>query len=203
MTPIGLSRARAALAGGVLLLPWLAAADSQPQGGVGAKTLRASAHVDFRIVIPRMLALQVDGVNAAPPAPTATSPPSGATSPAADAPRLHGPWQSTATAARSLSEQRPRITRAAVSISSRRGEKRDCAGCRVRAGSRAEQPPRHRLHGVEPVARTLRRSHKCEIALAGAAPRVATCCTESKPRRQLADKPYFSRRDLRPASMSP
>jgi len=65
MTPIGLSRARAALAGGVLLLPWLAAADSQPQGGVAAKTLRASAHVDFRIVIPRMLALQVDVAHAA------------------------------------------------------------------------------------------------------------------------------------------
>jgi hypothetical protein len=60
MTPIGLSCARAVLAGGVLLLPWLAAADSQPQGGVGAKNLRASAHLDFRIVIPRMLALQVD-----------------------------------------------------------------------------------------------------------------------------------------------
>jgi soluble lytic murein transglycosylase-like protein len=60
MTPIGLSRARTLLAGGVLLLPWLAAADSQPQGGLGTKTLRASAHVDFRIIIPRMLALQVD-----------------------------------------------------------------------------------------------------------------------------------------------
>jgi hypothetical protein len=60
MTPISLSRARALLAGGVLLLPWLAAADSQPQGGPGAKNLRASAHLDFRIVIPRMLALKVD-----------------------------------------------------------------------------------------------------------------------------------------------
>ncbi len=59
MTPIGLCRARALVAGGVLLLPWLAAADSQPQGGPGAKNLRASAHLDFRIVIPRMLALQV------------------------------------------------------------------------------------------------------------------------------------------------
>jgi hypothetical protein len=65
------------------LLPWLAAADSQPQGGVAAKTLRASAHVDFRIVIPRMLALQVDGAHAAAPAPTAPAPT--ATSPAADA----------------------------------------------------------------------------------------------------------------------
>jgi hypothetical protein len=67
MTPISLSRARALLAGGVLLLPWLAAADSQSQGGPGAKNLRASAHLDFRIVIPRMLALQVDA-HAAPAA---------------------------------------------------------------------------------------------------------------------------------------
>jgi hypothetical protein len=75
MTPLGLSCARAVLAGGVLLLPWLAAADSQPQGGVGAKNLRASAHLDFRIVIPRMLALQVDA-RAAPAAagPTSASP---------------------------------------------------------------------------------------------------------------------------------
>jgi hypothetical protein len=68
MTPIGLFRVRAALAGGVLLLPWLAAADSQPQGGVGAKALRANAHLDFRIIIPRMLALQVDGAHVAPAA---------------------------------------------------------------------------------------------------------------------------------------
>jgi hypothetical protein len=75
MTPLGLYCARAVLAGGVLLLPWLAAADSQPQGGVGAKNLRASAHLDFRIVIPRMLALQVDA-RAAPSAsgPTSASP---------------------------------------------------------------------------------------------------------------------------------
>jgi hypothetical protein len=66
MTPIGLSCARAVLAGGVFLLPWLAAADSQPQGGLGAKNLRASAHLDFRIVIPRMLALQVDSAHIAP-----------------------------------------------------------------------------------------------------------------------------------------
>jgi hypothetical protein len=72
MTPLGLSCARAVLAGGVLLLPWLAAADSQPQGGVGAKNLRASAHLDFRIVIPRMLALQVDA-RAAPAAAGSTS----------------------------------------------------------------------------------------------------------------------------------
>jgi hypothetical protein len=66
MTPIGLCCARAVLAGGVFLLPWLAAADSQPQGGLGAKNLRASAHLDFRIVIPRMLALQVDSAHIAP-----------------------------------------------------------------------------------------------------------------------------------------
>jgi hypothetical protein len=76
MTPLGLSCARAVLAGGVLLLPWLAAADSQPQGGVGAKNLRASAHLDFRIVIPRMLALQVD----ARAAPAAAGPTAGLTS---------------------------------------------------------------------------------------------------------------------------
>ena len=82
MTPIGLSRARTILAGGVLLLPWLAAADSQPQGGVGAKNLRASAHLDFRIVIPRMLALQVDA-RAAPAAAGATVSPATARSAAA------------------------------------------------------------------------------------------------------------------------
>jgi hypothetical protein len=74
MTPTGLSRARAVFAAGVLLLPWLAAADSQPQGGLGAKTtLRASAHLDFRIVIPRMLALRVDGAHLAPAAANATA----------------------------------------------------------------------------------------------------------------------------------
>jgi hypothetical protein len=77
MTPLGLSCARAVLAGGVLLLPWLAAADSQPQGGVGAKNLRASAHLDFRIVIPRMLALQVDA-RAAPAAAGSTAGPTSA-----------------------------------------------------------------------------------------------------------------------------
>jgi hypothetical protein len=64
VAPIGLSAARAALASGVLLLPWLAAADSQIQGGVGRSNLRGTAHVDFRIVIPRMLALDLEGVAA-------------------------------------------------------------------------------------------------------------------------------------------
>jgi hypothetical protein len=83
LTPIGLSGARAALAGGVLLLPWLAAADSQPQGGLRATTLRASAHVDFRIIIPRMLALQVDGAHVARAAANASA---GANAPAATSP---------------------------------------------------------------------------------------------------------------------
>jgi hypothetical protein len=86
MTLIGLSGARAALAGGVLLLPWLAAADSQPQSGLKATTLRASAHLDFRIIIPRMLALQVNGAHVAladAGAPVATSP--APNSPTADA----------------------------------------------------------------------------------------------------------------------
>ena len=64
VAPIGLSAARAALASGVLLLPWLAAADSQIQGGVGRSNLRGTAHVDFRIVIPRMLALDLEGAAA-------------------------------------------------------------------------------------------------------------------------------------------
>jgi hypothetical protein len=84
MTPTGLSRARAVFAGGVLLLPWLAAADSQPQGGLGAKTtLRASAHLDFRIVIPRMLALRVDGAHLAPAPANATAASPTAANPAA------------------------------------------------------------------------------------------------------------------------
>jgi hypothetical protein len=64
LAPIGRAAARAALASGVLLLPWLAAADSQIEGAVGRAKLRATAHVDFRIVIPRVLALDVDGTAA-------------------------------------------------------------------------------------------------------------------------------------------
>jgi hypothetical protein len=93
MTPIGLSSARAALAGGVLLLPWLAAADSQPQGGLRATTLRATAHLDFRIIIPRMLALQVNGahVAAAASAPTRVSATTGVSAPpVASAPAAAG-----------------------------------------------------------------------------------------------------------------
>jgi hypothetical protein len=76
MTPTGPYRTRALFAGGVLLLPWLAAADSQPQGALGAKTtLRTSAHLDFRIVIPRVLALQVDGAHLATAAAGASQPP--------------------------------------------------------------------------------------------------------------------------------
>jgi len=72
------------------LLPWLAAADSQPQGGLRAATLRASAHLDFRIVIPRMLALQVNGMHVAPAAahspgaPAAAAPTADAALPPAD-----------------------------------------------------------------------------------------------------------------------
>lgn len=65
VAPIGRPAARAVLASTVLLLPWLAAADSQIEGGAGRAALRASAHVDFKIVIPRMLALDVDPGGAA------------------------------------------------------------------------------------------------------------------------------------------
>ena len=101
MTPIGLSGARAALAGGVLLLPWLAAADSQPQGSLRATTLRATAHLDFRIIIPRMLALQVDGahVAAAAGAPAGVRAPTGVSTPAvANAPAAAGRAASSPTA---------------------------------------------------------------------------------------------------------
>lgn len=96
MTPSGLSGARAALAGSVLLLPWLAAADSQPQGSLRAATLRASAHLDFRIVIPRMLALQVDGAHVV--APAANAPAASAGAPAATSPTAAtgGPAQTVA-----------------------------------------------------------------------------------------------------------
>jgi hypothetical protein len=53
--------ARTALAGSAaLLLPFLAAADSQPASG-SAATLRASAHLDFKIIIPRVLSLDLPG----------------------------------------------------------------------------------------------------------------------------------------------
>ncbi len=72
VAPNGLSAARAALASGVLLLPWLAAADSQIGSTTERTTARTAAHVDFRIIIPRMLALDVDG--AAPPVANAVGP---------------------------------------------------------------------------------------------------------------------------------
>jgi len=50
---------RAALAGSALVLPLLAAADSQTASGAGRAALRAAAHVDFKIVIPRMLSLDL------------------------------------------------------------------------------------------------------------------------------------------------
>ena len=52
--------ARTALAGSAaLLLPFLAAADSQLASG--SATLRASAHLDFKIIIPRVLSLDLPG----------------------------------------------------------------------------------------------------------------------------------------------
>ena len=54
--------ARTALAGGAaLLLPFLAAADSGLATGPANATLRAAAHLDFKIVIPRVLSLDVPG----------------------------------------------------------------------------------------------------------------------------------------------
>jgi hypothetical protein len=56
----GLRAARASLAScAALLLPLLAAADSQVQAGAGRETLRATAHLNFKIVIPRMLSLDL------------------------------------------------------------------------------------------------------------------------------------------------
>jgi hypothetical protein len=43
-----------------ILLPLLAAADSSVQSGSGNKGLSASAHLDFKIIIPRVLSLNVD-----------------------------------------------------------------------------------------------------------------------------------------------
>jgi hypothetical protein len=55
----GLRAARPSLASAALLLPLLAAADSQVQTGAARATLRATAHLDFRIVIPRVLSLDL------------------------------------------------------------------------------------------------------------------------------------------------
>jgi hypothetical protein len=64
MTAKGLRTCRAALAGGAaLLLPFLAAADSQLARGAAHTTLEASAHLDFKIVIPRVLSMDIaDGL---------------------------------------------------------------------------------------------------------------------------------------------
>jgi pyruvate/2-oxoglutarate dehydrogenase complex dihydrolipoamide acyltransferase (E2) component len=147
MTPSGLSGARAALAGGVLLLPWLAAADSQPQGGLRATTLRASAHLDFRIVIPRMLALQVDGAHvatAAANAPAASAASAGApaaTSPTADtaAPAqtvaVYGNGRSIALGATAADDSRSALI---LSAAARKAIAQNavCAPAPVRGGAR-------------------------------------------------------------------
>ena len=44
-----------------LLLPLLAAADSQMQAGAAGKKFSATAHVDFKIIIPQVLSLDVAG----------------------------------------------------------------------------------------------------------------------------------------------
>jgi hypothetical protein len=57
---------RAALAScAALLLPFFAAADSQVEGSSGRGALRATAHLDFKIVIPRVLSMDMaDGLEA-------------------------------------------------------------------------------------------------------------------------------------------
>jgi hypothetical protein len=42
-----------------LLLPFLAAADSRVEGGAVRTTLEATAHLDFKIVIPRVLSMDM------------------------------------------------------------------------------------------------------------------------------------------------
>jgi hypothetical protein len=42
-----------------MLLPFLAAADSNLQSGAASATLRATAHLDFRIIIPRVLSVDL------------------------------------------------------------------------------------------------------------------------------------------------
>jgi hypothetical protein len=60
MTAKGLGPSRAALAGvAVLLLPFFASADSQPASGAASTTIRASAHLDFKIVIPAVLSMDM------------------------------------------------------------------------------------------------------------------------------------------------
>jgi hypothetical protein len=55
-----LRAARITLAGSAaMLLPFLAAADSQRQLGVTGESLRATAHVNFKIVIPTVLSLDL------------------------------------------------------------------------------------------------------------------------------------------------
>ena len=128
MTRIGLSRARAALAGGVLLLPWLAVADSQPQSGVGTKTLRASAHLDFRIIIPRMLALQVEGARITP----AANPPAGTSQTVA----VYGNGRTIALGATTADESRSGLI---LSAAARKAIAEDavCAPAPVRGAVRA------------------------------------------------------------------
>jgi hypothetical protein len=52
---------RAALAScAALLLPFLASADSQMEGSSAHAALKAEAHLDFKIVIPRVLSMDID-----------------------------------------------------------------------------------------------------------------------------------------------
>jgi hypothetical protein len=56
----GLRSARLTLAGSAaILLPFLAAADSQLQTGSARTSMRATAHVNFKIVIPPVLSLDM------------------------------------------------------------------------------------------------------------------------------------------------
>ncbi|MGO9513411.1 MAG: hypothetical protein ACLP2F_07175 [Steroidobacteraceae bacterium] len=57
----GLHAARAVLGSAALLLPLLAETDSHLQPGAAGAALRATAHIDFKIVIPQVLYLDLDG----------------------------------------------------------------------------------------------------------------------------------------------
>lgn len=62
MTDPGTRTPRATLAGcAALLLPLLAVADSQLVAGPARNALKASAHLDFKIVIPRVLSMDLGG----------------------------------------------------------------------------------------------------------------------------------------------
>jgi hypothetical protein len=60
LTSKGRRPSRAALAScAALFLPFLAAADSRVQGTAARATLEATAHLDFKIIIPRVLSMDM------------------------------------------------------------------------------------------------------------------------------------------------